>query len=73
MKDGKHQIHAVIYDDGIEVSCENGEYVASPMSNAWLWVLGAIAFPDENDIKILDVRERRQDHQENMTTGGQRC
>ena len=67
MKNGKYSINVVIADGSIAVSCEHGEYINSPISNAWLWVLGAIAFADEHTITINDVREHRQEHQRDMT------
>ena len=68
MAKGKYHIHVFLRDHSVEVSCEHGEYVSSPVSNAWLWVLGAVARPEEHIIEITDGREHRQPHQYDMTT-----
>lgn len=70
MKNGKYSIKVFLTDDDVFVSCENGPLVSSPKSNAWLWVLGAIAFPEENRISIVDTRYNREEDQTPMSTGG---
>ena len=68
MNGKKYKIRVVLNDSNIAVQCGHGEYVSSPMSNGWLWVLGAIAFPEENEMQIVDARKHRLDHQRDMTT-----
>ena len=64
----KMPIDVVVEDDRIAVRCCNGEWLVGGIDNRWLWVLGAIAFPDEHTISITDVRKNREDHQKDMST-----
>jgi len=64
----KIPIRVILEDDNVIVSCATGDWVYSKVNSPWLWVLGAVAFPDEYSITINDVRQNRQDHQKDMTT-----
>ena len=68
MKSKIHKIRAVLNDSTVSVQRGNGESANSPVSNCWLWILDAIAFPEENEIEIIDVRKHRQSHQRDMST-----
>ena len=68
MEEKKIPIKVIIDDGVVAVSCAGGEYICNKIDNAWLWVLGAIAFPNESELKIVDRRTRLEDHQVNMTT-----
>lgn len=68
-KERKTPIEVWIEDGEIAVRCDHGEWHIGDIDNRWLWVLSAVAFPEEHTIKITDNRKHRQDHQKDMTTG----
>lgn len=63
----KHTVQVWLEDDKVYVSCNYGEIEVSEVTNSWLWLLGAIAFPTENKIIINDERKHRQEHQRDIS------
>lgn len=60
-----------LYDDQVAVSCNGGQWYVKKINdvdemNMWLFVLNAIAHPDDK-IEIKDLREHRQEHQDDIT------
>ena len=70
MENKKMPIKVIIEDNSIAVRCCGGDWLVGDLDNRWLWVLSAIAFPDENSIEISDRRKNRQSHQKDMTMKG---
>ena len=60
-------IDVVIHDSDIVVRCDGGMWNLGDIDNRWLWVLGAIAFPEEHKLTIYDNRMHRQEHQKNLS------
>ena len=57
-----------INDNEVAVQYGIGYWEFLPLSDSWLWVLGALAFPDEYlPVKIADNRTNRKKHQADMT------
>ena len=63
----KLPVEVVIEDNMIAVRCAGGQWLKGALDNRWLWVLGAIAFPEEHKLKISDLRTNREDHQKDMS------
>lgn len=61
----KSVTRVVLYNDKIYVSFANGEYYAQPLTNPWLWVIGAIC--DGTPISVFDNREFLEEHQHNLS------
>ena len=56
----------IIFDNkNVYVSCNNGELLVQPLTNAWLYVIGAIH--DGDKIKVIDDRKELQDHQYDLS------
>lgn len=60
-----------LYDKEVAVCCNGGQWYKKKITNIdemnmWLFVLNAIAHPDDK-IEIKDLRECRQDHQDDIT------
>ena len=56
----------IIFDnEDVYVSYGNGELLVQPLTNSWLWVIGAIH--DGEKIKIIDDRNELQDHQYDLS------
>ena len=56
----------IIFDnDNVYVSYNNGELLVQPLTNAWLYVIGAIHEGDK--IKVIDDRKELQDHQYDLS------
>lgn len=56
----------IIFDnENVYVSYNNGELLVQPLTNAWLYVIGAIHEGDK--IKVIDDRKELQDHQYDLT------
>lgn len=56
----------IIFDnENVYVSYGAGELLVQPLTNSWLWVIGAIH--DGETIKITDDRKELQDHQYNLS------
>lgn len=56
----------IIFDnENVYVSYGNGELLVQPLTNSWLWVIGAIH--DGERIKIIDDRKELQDHQYDLS------
>ena len=49
----------------VYISYCGGEWYVSPLTNAWLWLIGALESGEKIDIK--DERKELQDHQHNMS------
>lgn len=49
----------------VYISYCGGEWYVSPLTNAWLWLIGALESGKKIDIK--DERKELQDHQHNMS------
>jgi len=63
-----YKIEVQIYDDEVCVRCCGGSWYNSKNDNPILWLLGAIAFPEEHHpVDIQDFRILRNDHQKDMT------
>lgn len=60
-------VDVVIHDNDIVVRCGGGMWNLGGIDNRWLWVLGAIAFPEEHKLTINDSRNNRQKHQKNLS------
>jgi hypothetical protein len=61
------KLKITVTDQSVFVSCEDGVEVGSPLSNAWLLVLGAIAFPNEHTVSIMDKRKSRPSNIQELT------
>lgn len=72
MENNKIPIEVVLDDNRaggvVAVRCSGGMWQVGEADNRWLWVLGAIAFPEEYSVRISDQRRYREDHQPDMTT-----
>lgn len=66
-KNKKMPIEIWVEDDRVAVRCCHGEWVIGEKDERWLWVLNAIAFPEEHSIEIYDKRKGRQEHQKDMS------
>ena len=56
----------IIFDnEDVYVSYGGGELLVQPLTNSWLWVIGAIH--DGAKIKIIDDRKELQDHQYDLS------
>lgn len=60
-----------LYDNEVAVCCNNGQWYVKRLTdidemNMWLFILNAIAHSDDK-IMIKDLREHRQDHQDDIT------
>jgi hypothetical protein len=56
----------IIFDnENVYVSYNNGELLVQPLTNAWLYVIGAIH--DGDKIKVVDDRKELQDHQYDLS------
>ena len=56
----------IIFDnENVYVSYNNGELLVQPLTNAWLYVIGAIHEGDK--IKVIDDRKELQDHQYDLS------
>lgn len=64
----KLPIKVIVEDNEIAVRCAGGTWYVGETDIRWLWVLNAIAFPEEHSIDIVDKRQHRQEHQPDMTT-----
>lgn len=64
----KIPVDVVIHDNDIVVRCDDGMWNLGGIDNRWLWVLGAIAFPEEHKLTIYDSRKHRQEHQKDLST-----
>ena len=60
-------VDVVIHDNDIVVRCGGGMWNLGDIDNRWLWVLGAIAFPEEHELTINDSSNNRQKHQKNLS------
>lgn len=59
----------IIFDNkNVYVSCNNGELLVQPLTNAWLYVIGAIH--DGDKIKVIEDRKELQDHQYDLSCVG---
>lgn len=70
MEETKIPVKVIIEDGQVAVRCCGGMWNVGDLDDRWLWVLGAIAFPEEHTIQISDRRKNRQEHQKDMSTGG---
>ena len=64
----KYKVKVLVEDGTVGVQSDGGEILYNRSNNGWLWLLNAIAFPDEFDIEITDCRTNRQEHQRDLTT-----
>jgi hypothetical protein len=53
-------VKVVLTDDGVTVSCENGDFPFGSLDEAWRWVLHAIRYPADYAITIVNKREDRE-------------
>lgn len=63
----KLPIGVCIDDESVAVNCGGGQWYVGDKDNRWLWLLGAVAFPEEHSLKIIDKRKHRQEHQKDMS------
>lgn len=59
----KTPVEVVIQDSKISVRYAGGQWLVGDIDNRWLWLLGAIANPEEHKIRIQDIRTKLEDHQ----------
>ena len=56
----------IIFDnENVYVNYECGDFLVQPLTNAWLYVIGAIH--DGDKIKVVDDRKELQDHQYDLS------
>lgn len=63
----KNVIKVWLEDDKVCVSCNHGQIEISDKTESWLHILNAIAFPEGNMIEIIDERNKRQEHQKDIS------
>lgn len=60
-------VQVYLQDDKVYVSCNHGQVEVSPKTDSWLWLLNAVAFPEDCTLEIMDERKHRQEHQKDVS------
>ena len=68
MNNKKIPVKVMVKDESVLVSCAGGGWYEVPSNNPWLWVLGAVCYPEEYDLQIQDHREHREPQQHKLST-----